>query len=347
MKGIRALARHLDISIGTVSRALNGKPDVNPETRARVMEAARALGYTPNQSGRSLRQGVTNTIGFMIEMSPDANASGDDFFMGVFEGVQTVLNRHRLDLVVFPCPAEENPVDYLSRLVGRGMVDAMIISATRRRDDRIDFLEKTQLPFIALGRSESGPDMRWIDLDFEGVAHSSVARLVAKGHRRIALAIPDGDINLGHVFHDAYRAALSQHGIAYNPALLFRVARVLECGDDLVTALLALPELPSAILLSSEVMSLSLYRKLQERGIRPGRDIAVIGFRDNPRTSFLTPSLTCHSISLSDLGQTLAETLLAGIPAFADLYPGRDRNLIWPMALVQGESDDFDIVPER
>ncbi|OQP87241.1 LacI family transcriptional regulator [Rhizobium rhizosphaerae] len=341
MKGIRALARHLDISIGTVSRALNGRPDVNPETRARVMEAARALGYTPNQSGRSLRQGVTNTIGFMIEMSPDANASSDDFFMGVFEGVQTVLTRHKLDLVVFPCPAQENSVDYLARIVRRGLVDAMIISATRRRDDRVEYLDKAHIPFIALGRSDSGPNMRWVDLDFEGVAKSSVERLVAQGHRRIALAIPADDINLGHVFHDAYRATLEAQGLAYDPALVFHAQRVLEGGYDLAAAVTSLPDRPTAILLSSEVLSLSLYRGLQERGIRAGRDLAVIGFRNNPRARFLTPSLTCHSVSLSELGQTLAETLLAGMPAYAALYPERDRNLIWPMELVKGESDDF------
>ena len=345
MKGIKALARHLDISIGTVSRALNGRPDVNPETRARVMEAARAMGYTPNQSGRSLRQGVTNTIGFMIEMSPNATASSDDFFMGVFEGVQTVLTRHKLDLVVFPCPVQENSVDYLSRIVGRGLVDAMIISATRRHDDRVKFLDKAQIPFIALGRSESGPNMRWVDLDFEGVATSSIKRLAAQGHRRIALAIPADDINLGHVFHDAYRAALKAEGLAYDPTLVFHIERALEGGYDLAQAVTALPDRPTAILLSSEVMSLNLYRGLQERGIRPGRELAVIGFRNNPRAGFLMPSLTCHSVSLSQLGQTLAETLLAGMPAFAALYPGRDRNLIWPKDLVKGESDAFVFEP--
>ena len=71
MKGIRQLAEHLDISIGTVSRALNGKPDVNEETRKRVLAAAEELGYVANQSGRSLRQGTTNVIGLMIESSKE------------------------------------------------------------------------------------------------------------------------------------------------------------------------------------------------------------------------------------------------------------------------------------
>ncbi|MDB5526150.1 MAG: transcriptional regulator, LacI family [Rhizobium sp.] len=341
MKGIKQLARHLDISIGTVSRALNGKPDVNPETRKRVLAAAEAFGYAPNQSGRSLRQGTTNAIGFMIELSADTNASSDDFFMGVFDGVQTVLSRHKLDLVVFPCPADQRPVEYLQRIVGRRLVDAMIISATLRNDARIEFLKKAGIPFIALGRSNSGGDLRWIDLDFEGVASGSVDRLVEHGHKRIAIAIPADDINLGHVFHDGYRAALERHDIAYDPALVYRQERIVEGGHGLAARIAATDNPPTAIMLSTEVLAPSLYRGLEGHGMVPGKDIAVIGFRDNPRARYLTPSLTCHSFSLSALGEAVAETLLADMPAYAKNYPGKATNKIWPLTFLPGESDDF------
>jgi DNA-binding LacI/PurR family transcriptional regulator len=343
MKGIKQLARHLDISIGTVSRALNGKPDVNPETRKRVMAAAQAYGYAPNQSGRSLRQGTTNAIGFMIELSADANASSDDFFMGVFDGVQTVLSRHKLDLVVFPCPADQQPVEYLQRIVGRRLVDAMIISATFRRDARIEFLKKAGIPFIALGRSETGEDLRWIDLDFEGVASQSVDRLVEHGHRRIAVAIPADDINLGHVFHASYRDSLARNGISYEPSLVFRQERIVEGGRDIAARIVAMPNPPTAIILSSEAVAPSLYQGLKEHGMMPGRDVAIIGFRDNPRTHYLNPSLTCHSFSLAELGGALAETLLAGMPAYASLYPDQANNKVWPLAFIPGESDAFSL----
>jgi DNA-binding LacI/PurR family transcriptional regulator len=341
MKGIKQLARHLDISIGTVSRALNGKPDVNAETRQRVLEAAEAFGYAPNQSGRSLRQGTTNAIGFMIELSADANASSDDFFMGVFEGVQSVLSRHGLDLVVFPCPAGQPPVDYLQRIVGRRLVDAMIVSATLRHDARIEFLERAAIPFVALGRSQSGRKLRWIDLDFEGVAARSVDRLVARGHRRIAIAVPDDDINLGHVYQAAYRTALEGHGIDYDPALVYRPDRIIEGGHALADRIVATGNPPTAIMLTTEVLAPSLYSGLRQHGLAPGRDIAIIGFRDNPRARYLTPSLTCHSFSLSALGECVAETLLADMPAYAHLYPDRPGHRIWPLVLQPGESDDF------
>jgi DNA-binding LacI/PurR family transcriptional regulator len=336
---IRDLARRLDISIGTVSRALNGKSDVNPETRKRVLAAAKALGYVPNQSGRSLRQGVTNTVGFMIDTDSEMSAHGDTFFMAVFDGVQSVLARHQLDLAVLLHNTRDDLFDFTRRVVARGGVDGLIISATRRIDPRIDFLIERGLPFVALGRSLSGGAHSWIDLDFEGVAEQSVARFVAQGHRRIAVATSDSDINLGFVFVDGYRRALRAHDIAVDPALVLRARTGEEGGYSIGEMLLAMPDRPTAILLVNEAMAIGIYRRLYEAGLSPGRDLAIIGFRHSAQARFLAPALTCFKITLQDVGVRLAEALLAAIPAYASLYEAGVVQDIWPMQLVAGESD--------
>ena len=346
MKGIKQLAEHLDISIGTVSRALNGKPDVNPATRKRVLEAAENFGYVPNQSGRSLRSGATNTIGFMIELSAGANAASDDFFMGVFDGVQAVLSRHELDLVILPCPAAQDPVDYIKRIVGRGLVDGLILSATMKNDARFDFLRNAGVPFIALGRSDSANDMRWIDLDIEGVARHAIDRLAAHGHKRIAAAVLADKINFGHLYLDSYQKALLSNGLPWDPGLVYWQQQIIDDGYSLAGRIAETDDPPTAIILSTEVLAPGLYRGLLERGIKPGEDIAIIGFRDNPRTRYLTPSLTCYSFSLGELGQALAETLLSGMPAHAQNYPGHAESRIWKMTFKPGESDDFTLAAE-
>ena len=341
MKGIRQLAQKLDISIGTVSRALNGKPDVNEQTRQRVLEAAAAMGYVANQAGRSLRQGSTNAIGFMIESGSDTAGNSDNFFLGVFDGVQAVFRRHQLDLVVLPCSTEEDPSLYLQRMVARGLVDGLIISATHRRDARIELLTATGLPFIALGRSATPGPHPWIDLDFEGVANRAIDRLVAAGHRRIAVGVPSNDINLGFVFLDGYKAALARHGLPFDPALVIHAQSSDQGGYQIGHELLALPDRPTAVVLIYELMAIGLYRRLNEAGMRPGRDIAVIGFRESPQSRFLSPTLTCFRMSLRDLGMALGESLLASMPAYAETYPQGIVHRIWPMELVPGESDAF------
>ncbi|UYN98571.1 MAG: LacI family DNA-binding transcriptional regulator [Devosia sp.] len=339
MTGIRQLAQHLNLSIGTVSRALNGKPDVNDETRRRVLDAAAAIGYVPNQAGRSLRQGNTNAIGFMIELGADINGNSDTFFMGVFDGVQSVLARHHLDLVALPCPTDENPSAYLQRMIGRRLVDGLIISATHRKDPRIDLLMGARIPFVALGRSETPGDYPWLDLDFDGVARRAIDRLVAAGHSRIAAAVPSNDINLGFVFLDGYKAALKRHGLPFDPGLVMRVPSSELGGYQLGHDILAMENRPSAIVLHYELLALGLYRQLAEAGLQPGRDLAIIGFRDNPVSRYMSPRLTCFRLSLRDLGISLAEALLANMPGYADQYPLGVVRRVVPMDLVDGRSD--------
>jgi DNA-binding LacI/PurR family transcriptional regulator len=340
MIGIRRLAEHLNISIGTVSRALNGKPDVNEDTRQRVLEAAETLGYVPNQSGRALRKGTTNIIGFMMQTGTEITGEGDTFFMSVFDGVQAVFARHQLDLVALLCSSEEDPHDYLRRVVTRGFVDALIISATRREDQRIEFLAKRKIPFITLGRSLTDTGQPWLDLDFEGIAQAAIDRFVAHGHQRIAITAPHDDINLGYIFIERCRQALAKHGLQLDEDLIFRSMPNEAGGYKVAQQLLAQKNRPTAIVLINETTVLGLYRGLNEGGVKPGRDVAVIGLH-SPQAHFLSPSLTCFKFSLRALGVTLAESLLATMPGFQDIYPQGIVRKVWPMELIVGESDAF------
>lgn len=335
--GIRELARHLDISIGTVSRALNGRLDVNPETRRRVQEAAVRLGYVPNQSGRSLRQGTTRTVALMMRTKLDRTSFGETFFMILSEGIQDALARHQLDLVILPCTSTQDQDEYLRRAVERHLADGFIISDTQRVDRRIDFLIERRIPFVALGRSLSGGSHAWIDLDFEGVARQSVDRLAGFGHRRIALALGAREVNNRYVFEQAFREALAAHGLPGDPDLILRVPNTEAGGYELGRSLLALRDRPTAVILVQETLAVGLYRSLGDAALEPGRDLSIIGFRQNPTCRFLSPSLTCFSLSLQELGARLGEALVA---VMREGGGGREPvRELWPMTLVAGGSD--------
>ena len=239
-----------------------------------------------------------------------------------------------------PCPGDEDPSQYLQRMVARRAVDAMIISATHRVDARIDMLARARIPFIALGRSTSGGDHPWVDLDFEGIANRAVDRLVAKGHRRIALGLPSNDINLGFVFLEGFKQALNRHKIRIDPSLIIRAASTEQGGYQIAHEILSMRDPPTAVVLIYELMAIGVYRRLSEGGMVPGKDLAVIGFRESPLAKFLSPALTCFRMSLRDLGIGLGESLLAAMPAYAEIYPQGIVNKIWPMELAPGESDE-------
>jgi len=340
MIGIKSLAQHLNVSIGTVSRALNNRPDVSEDTRSRVLKAAAELGYVPNQAGRSLRRGRTGVIGFMMQTGHEITGQGDTFFMSVFDGVQTVLSRHHLDLVALLCSSDEDADNYLRRMVSRGVADGLIISSIRRFDPRITFLSQSGVPFVTLGRSLTDAGQGWLDIDFEAIARQSIDRLARLGHRRIGITMPHNDINLGHVFRQASEGALAAHGLTLDPALVFRSMPNEQGGYDIARALLRLDPRPTAIVLVNESTTTGLYRGLNEAGYLPGRDIAVIG-RDSPQARFLSPRLTSFRVDLRELGIALGEALLASMPRFAEIYPFGRIGKTWPSELVIGESDGF------
>ena len=307
-----------------------------------MLQAAHELGYVANQSGRSLRSGMTGAIGFMIQTGPQFNVQGANFFTSVFDGVQTVLNRHHLDLVVLLCSASEDPDQYLRRMVLRGFVDGMIISHTLRTDPRISFLASRHLPFVTLGRSATDAGQSWLDVDFESIGRLAVDRFVKRGHRTIAVALPVDDINLGHVFRAAVTDGMAKHGLALESQYILRSQPGEMGGYEIAHQLCQLSPRPTAIVLSDETLAIGLYRGLIEHGIAPGRDIAVIG-RDSLSVRFMSPSLTRYGQSLRDLGIALGEALLASMPTYQQFYPNGIVRAVWPLELTEGDSDAFDI----
>ena len=335
MTGIKALAQHLDLSIGTVSRALNAKPDVKEETRARVLEAARELGYRPNHSGRSLRHGRTNTIGLVLETGTASTLGGDTFFMHLIDAMQEALAEDGLDLVLLPCRSADDPIEFLRRQVSRRAVDALVITGTRRQDARIALLVEDGTPFLTLGRSETSGAYPWMDLDFEGVARDSVATLARLGHERIAIAAPRRDVNLARVYVDGYRAALSEFGLPVDESLVLRASASENGGVRVADALLAMERRPTAVLLGQELMAIGVYTRLAQAGLEPGRDLSVIGFRQNPQLRFLHPTLACFALDVRALGKAVGKAMVG----LASNRPGEEpERRIWQMPYVPADS---------
>ncbi len=339
MIGIRDLARHLDISIGTVSRALNGKADVNPETRKRVMEAATVLGYAPNQSGRSLRKGTTGLVGVIVPSDPEQTLV-DSVFAGVLNGLRRFLSGQGLDLAIFLyVEAEEDAFSVLRRIAGRQLVDALIISQTQRIDPRIDYLLGKSLPFIAFGRSDLAAEHAWVDMDFEAAVGGAVTRLAALGHRRMAAFVPAGELNYSHLIAHHFHATMKRLGLPMEPGDVYRCSRGEGGGYGAATALLARADRPTAVLTADRKFAIGLYKRLNEAGLRPGPDISVICVNCDAQAQFLSPVLTSFQADLPMLGQELGKALQS---ALADTKIGLPAaglpRVLMPMRYVEGGS---------
>ena len=232
----------------------------------------------------------------------------------------------------------------LKRIVERRQADGIILAGTRKKDPRLDYVAKCGFPFVAFGRSDSGGEHSWLDLDFEQGANLAVDRLVAQGHRRIAIGLPDDDAMQGHVHLAGYAQALRRHGIAYEQDLICRDELTERGGYRITEALLGRSVPPTAVLFQSDCMAVGAYRKLSEAGLQAGRDIAISGgVLTGEVSNFLFPRLTGYTVALHDLGVRLGEALLARMPTFGDQSPDTRVQQLWPLELQERNSDVMNV----
>lgn len=305
--GIRRLARELNLSIGTVSRALNDQPDVKPETRARVKEAALRSGYVPNQSGRSLRRGTTGIVAAVIPAigSSEHNDSG---ILSVLDGARRSLRGRDLDLIIMLRGPEEDAVDNLRRIVSRRIADALIVTSTVADDARFSFLSEAAVTHVSFGRSDGDATGNWVDFDYETAVRATVRMFARDGHRRVAFVRSGRDLSFERIISrefrsEALRAGIPEGGLAE-----------LDAGplDDRTRALFLDPALrPTALLASHDSVVAHLYSDLPRLGIRIGIDVALVSMSPAFDGAALTPPLSCHDADLHGAGVALGERILA------------------------------------
>lgn len=304
--GIRRLARELHVSIGTVSRALNDRPDVNPETRARVKEAAERLGYVPNQSGRSLRSGRTGIVAAILP----STATSDVALLSVVDGMRRALHRRSLDLVILLRGPEEQPLDHLKRIVQRRIANSVVLSDTIPNDPRLSWLMEQGIRFVTLGRSAGIDGHRFVDFALEASATDIVRRFVADGHRRMALTMSEQASNAETVLLQSLRREASRIGIGAGAVAVIGMRRsgLSHSGHSL----LAHPaEMPTAILISRESHVATLYSEFRVLRRQPGRDVSLVLLLQPFLAGGFSPSLSHLAADLDAAGAQLASALFA------------------------------------
>lgn len=316
MGGIRQLAKELQLSIGTVSRALNDRPDVNPETRARVKAAAAQAGYVPNQSGRSLRSGRTGMVAAVI---PTRAPSADSGLLTVIEGARRTLRTHALDLIVLFRGPEEDPLESLQRIVQRRIADSVIISETTARDPRLSYLQAAGVEYVAFGRSAGMEDYPFVDFDVEAMAAETARLFVRDGHRRLGLVTSGELMNYEALTLRAFADEALRLGLPREA-----VQRIATEGGHLGQADLrrfAEGDGATAVLATHESLAASLYVDFAEIGLAVGSDVSVVCTFPAVDTRGIVPALSHFQADLDAVGVALAEHLIARCPDSREAPP--------------------------
>jgi LacI family transcriptional regulator len=308
---ITDVAQALGLSVSTVSRALNGYADVNQETRRRIETTARDMGYTPSRIGQKLRKGRSPAAGFVIP--PFGNEFADPVFLSVLAGADERLRRDGMHLVITTAATPDDDLDAMKRMIEGDQVDSMILVRVRRDDPRIDYLHANGIPFSMLGQSLKVPSAPSVEIDMAVAVDLAMDHLVGKGRRRIAHLNAPAMYNYGYNRAVAFRDAVARHGLDATEQLAIEGELTELGGARLAEELMARSPRPDAIICANDAMAIGAIHAIHAAGLRPGADVAIIGFEDIPAASLVNPPLSTLRVPFRDLGMRVAELLLKEI----------------------------------
>lgn len=310
MSSLKALARHLGLSITTVSRALDDYPDVAPATRERVRHAAREANYRPHSAARRLRKGTGETVAFVMPAQP--GHFHEPVFAELLAAIGEKLAAEQHDLILLAArPGLEEMATY-RRLVESGRADAFIIARTRRHDERVAYLEAKGVPFICHGRTETKRPYAYVDGDGEAGFRALTTRLIGLGHRRIAHLSAPSYLTFATLRAAGWRQAMAEGGLDEAAQQLFVEGEPTEAdGHRLAAELLARRQPPTALVCATDRMALGAMQAVAEAGLTIGPDVAVTGHDNIPAASYARPGLTTMELPPHEVGARLAAMVLA------------------------------------
>ena len=329
---LKELSQMLGLSQTTISRALNGYPEVNKETRERVLQAARETGYRPNRAAQRLATGKAGSIGLIMPISPDH--SSDMHFAEFQSGLAEASIVHDFHFVIMPSRAEDEE-QAIRWLVASGSVDGYYLAYVRDRDPRITMAKSLSLPFIVHGRSFGlDLDYPFLDVDNEGAFYDATRFLLQLGHQRFALLNGPSDLDFAHRRRLGTEKALAEKGLLLDP----RHTRHSFMGDEQgyrgMKEILASADRPTAVLCASTVLALGAVRAMNEVGLKLGTDISLIAHDDElpllKPENFSIPLTTTRS-SLRAAGKRIGERLIAMINQSEPAAPEQE---LWKVELV-------------
>ncbi len=309
---IRDVAKQLNLSITTVSRALDGYDDVASETRARVRSTARKMGYLPSRAARNLRRQRADIIGYVIPAS--GTRFTDPFFSEFIAGLGDQAVSHNFDLLIStatPDTPEEKKV--YARWVQSRLVDGIILSRMRLNDWRANHLTKHKFPFVVHGRTQSKADYPFIEIDSRAGFALLVKHLVERGHRRIAYVGAPEKFTLQRDRYAGYCDGLSAANIPFDKSLVGVGDLTRAGGYRAAQSLLALRKPPTAIIGVNDLTADGMMRAARERGIVVGRDLAVAGYDGTEVSEHTQPPLTTLRQPVYDTARNLVNMLITHI----------------------------------
>lgn len=307
---IQDVARLANVSIGTVSRVLNHKPDVDPLTRERVLRIVEECGYVPSITAAGLAVGRNRLISVLVPALTWPLVS--ELMLNVAE----IVDRTSYEMVLYSISTSNHDRDcgrVIDRILATKLTAGLLAIFPGQSAQHLMELQRNGFPCVLIDdQSEPLPGIPWIGADNRGGAYEATRYLIGLGHRRIAYIQGPMKYKVSHDRYAGYCQALQEAGIEIDPLLVEEGDFMPTGGVSSTRALLARfhADRPTAIFAGSDLTAYGVMSAAEEFGLRIPQDLALIGFDDNPSSAHMRPALTTVRQPFPEMGQRAIELLL-------------------------------------
>jgi DNA-binding LacI/PurR family transcriptional regulator len=329
---LHEVARLADVSTATVSRVVNGSPNVRRDTRRAVERAIKRLGYVPNRAARSLVTRRTDTIALVVSES-ESRVFSDPFFPAIVQGIATSIADTELQLLLLMAQGEREHVK-VERYIRQGHVDGVILMSLHGEDPLPRALTEARIPTVLTGRPRPGERLPYVDADNRGGARTAVSHLLSTGRTEVATITGPLDMTVGVDRFDGYVEALRDADGPVRKGLIEHGDFSKESGARAMKALLRRRPDIDAVFVANDPMAIGALEALRALGRHVPDDVAVIGFDDIAEAASTDPPLTTVRQPLEEMTTAMAELLLRRI----DDVEAESEFVVYPTDLIRRAS---------
>lgn len=327
---LEEIGRLAGVSRSTVSRVVNGATNVSDDAKARVEAVVEQTGYRPHAAARSLASSRTGVVGLVIPSAVET-LFDDPYFGRLILGISQATNLAGTTLSLFLFREQADEAAIARRVVNPGLVDGVIVTATRMGDPLISELVDTGTPFVVVGRPDAGGSVLSVDVDNRGGAKAAVVHLAALGRRRIGTIAPPSNTTAGLDRRAGYLEGLAEAGLSAE-GLLVEGDWSEQSGFDGMNELLR--SQPDAVFVASDRMAVGALRAIRAAGLTCPDDVAVVSFDGLIPPTQTVPQLTSVTQPVVEVGERAAELLHDAIRG----EHHRPQQIVFPTELVVRES---------
>jgi LacI family transcriptional regulator len=303
---IHDIARALNTTASTVSRALQDHPRISKSMKEAVLELARKLNYQPNSIASSLRKGRGNTIGIII---PHINRY---FFSSVIRGIEDVAYGAGYNVLICQSYDSYEREKAIVETLINGKVDGLMVSLASGTQDLKHFqlVQSKGLPLIFFDRVPVSMDVNKVEIDDFAGACKAVEHLISQGCKRIAYFSGPKHVSIYHNRFEGYKAALVKNNLPFEESLIFEGAITRDTGEKAAIEISKMKPLPDGIFSSGDYSAMGAVLKFKELGIKVPRQIAIVGFANEPYDDMIEPGLSSVDQHSIEMGHSVAKLFL-------------------------------------